>query len=744
MHHRPRNRRRLALALCLALPATVLHVTTAAHATAAPCAWMDTTKSADTRARTLLDASTLEQKMRWLVEQPAAEPQRTQFPDGVVYPAQVACAPALTYTDGPFGIRGDTGVTAFPAPIAQAASWNPSLSTAKGRAVADEAFRKRRNVFLGPGIASGRTPLNGRTSEYLGEDPLLSGDLAAAEIQGIQKGNPQAPVLSVLKHFVGNEQETDRTLSSSNIDERTLRQIYELPFEIAVKKGSPGGVMCAYNQVNGVHSCENPTLLTDHLRGTIGFGGFVVSDFWAVTSTAPSLRAGLDQELNKPTYWTPEKLRAALAAGQITTAQIDTAAFRVVRALVSAGLFDRPLPATAAANVSSAANQAVARRVAEEGGVLLKNEAAVLPLTGQRRTIAVIGPTASRTPTNGVSASTVCSATWLMPPGGPYVDCPNPVAPLDAITARAARDGGRVVFDDGSDPARAARVAASADVAVVFGYYTAGEFADLPDISLDGGGDALISAVATANPRTVAVLETGGPVLMPWLGKVKAVLQAWYPGVQQGNAIASLLWGDVNPSGKLPQTFPASLSDLPTAGSPRQYPGVLPGGGTTRPEGDQSIRQVDHAEGLKVGYRWYDSRNITPLFPFGHGLSYTTFSYGTLTVTPPRTDGRQPVKVRFLVTNTGQRAGTEVAQVYLGLPAQAGEPPRRLAGWARVTLAPNASQMVEVTLDPAAPNRPLSYWDAATDRWVTPPGRYAVQVGASSRNISLTGAFQIP
>ncbi|WP_440086005.1 beta-glucosidase [Streptosporangium sp. LJ11] len=704
---------------------------------------MDTTKSADTRARTLLDNSTLEQKMRWLVEQPAASPQQTQFPDGVLYPAQVACAPALTYTDGPFGIRGDTGVTAFPAPIAQAASWNAALSTAKGRTLADEAFRKRRNVFLGPSIASGRTPLNGRTSEYLGEDPLLSGDLAAAEIQGIQKGNPQAPVLSVLKHFVGNEQETDRTLSSSNIDERTLHQIYNLPFEIAVTKGSPGGVMCAYNQVNGVYSCENPTLLTDHLRKEMGFGGFVVSDFWAVTSTAASLKAGLDQELNKPSYWTPEKLKAALTAGQITSTQIDTAAFRVVRALISAGLFDRPLPATAAANVSTAANQAVARQVAEEGSVLLKNEAAALPLGGTKQTIAVIGPTASRTPTNGVSASTVCSATWLMPPGGTYVDCPTPVAPLDAITARAARNGSQVVFDNGSDPAKAARTAASADVAVVFGYYTEGEFADLPDISLDGGGDALISAVTAANPRTVVVLETGGPVLMPWLSKVKAVMQAWYPGVQQGNAIASLLWGDVNPSGKLPQTFPAALSDLPTAGSPRQYPGVLPGGGTVRPDGDQSIRQVDYSEGLKVGYRWYDSRNIAPLFPFGHGLSYTTFSYSTLNVTPPQTDGKQPIKVRFLVTNTGTRTGTEVAQVYLGLPAQAGEPPRRLAGWARVTLAPNTSRMVEVVVDPTAPNRPLSYWDAQADRWTTPSGQYTMQVGASSRNISLTSTFRV-
>ena len=392
-------------------------------------------------------------------------------------------------------------------------------------------------------------------------------------------------------------------------------------------------------------------------------------------STAPSLNAGLDQELNRPRFYTPANIEAALSAGTITEAEIDQAAFRVIRSAIANGLFDHPMPATPAANASTPAHLGLAQAIEEEGAVLLKNNGA-LPISGHGLKIAVIGPTASATPTNGVSAKTVCTST-----GEPNQACSNNpafTAPLDAITSRAAEDGDTVTFNDGSSLSSAAATAGAANVAVVFGYYTEGEGADRTNINLDNGGDALISAVAAANPNTVVVLETGSAVLMPWLSQVKSVLEAWYPGVKQGPALAALLFGDVNPSGKLPVTFPKATADLPTQ-TPAQYPGIFANGSTVRPPGDRtSIRQVNYTEGLNIGYRWYASQNIQPLFPFGYGLSYTSFAFDHLQVTPTTSDGSHQLLVHFRLTNTGSSAGTETAQVYLGLPSSTGEPPKRL------------------------------------------------------------------
>jgi beta-glucosidase len=534
----------------------------------------------------------------------------------------------------------------------------------------------------------------------------------------------------VMKHYVANEQETDRQTSSSNVDQRTLREIYTLPFEVAIKKGHPGGVMCSYNQVNGSYACENATTLRRILKEEIGFDGWVVTDFGArhsLTATPPSLVAGLDQELNRWRFWTPDLLKAALAAGTISEADIDDAAFRIVRAHIRAGLFDVALPAAPEAVVTSPEHQAIAREVAEKGAVLLKNDRA-LPLAGKARKIAVIGPTASNTPTDGISAASACAHT------APAVPC-TPIAPLDSITARVAASGGTVTFNDGSDPAAAAATAAAADVAIVFGYYREGEFADRPSLSLDGNGDALISAVAAANRNTIVVLQTGGPVLMPWLSSVKGVLEVWYAGEQMGPAIAALLWGDVNPSGRLTHSFPRSEADLPTAGSPRQYPGVFADGSTTRPPGSTEIRQVDYLEGLKVGYRWYDAERIKPLFPFGYGLSYTKFDYGRLHIDRPLLRAGRSLRASFRVTNTGSRTGTEVAQVYLSLPGWTGEPPKRLVGWERVTLAPGRSRTVEVEIDPDSPDHPFSYWSPRRERWRIPTGIYKVSVGKSAGEI---------
>lgn len=688
----------------------------------AGCPWMNTHLSASRRATLLLSASTLDQKLRWLDEQAANNPAQTTF-GSVAYPAQVPCTPTVVYTDGPDFVRLTSGVTVFPAQLALAASWSTPLAYAKGQAQAAEAFAARKNVILGPGVFSSRTPLDGRTPEYLGEDSLLSGELAAANINGTQAGNPGEPVMAVLKHYVANEQELNRQTSSSNLDQRTLMEVYNLPFAIALSQGSPGGVMCSYNQVNGVYMCENPLLKTA-LKGADDFGGYVVSDFGAVHSTAPSLNAGLDQELNRPVFYTPANIAAALAAGQVTQAEINDAAFRVVRAYIKADLFDHPLPATASATPATAATRAVAEQIAEHGSVLLKNDAKTLPLTASSGSIAVIGPTASNTATNGVSARTVCAEV-----GADAVPnaCPNPVAPLDAITARAAQDGLSVTYDNGADPAAAAAAAAAAKVAIVFGYAMQGEGKDRTTLALDGNGDALISAVAAANPNTIVVLETGTATTMPWLSQVKSVVEAWYPGQEQGTALARLLFGDADFSGRLPMTFPKSLADTPTS-TPAQYPGVTPAG--------SAVDQVSYSEGLKVGYKWYQAQGIQPLFPFGYGLSYSSFAYGGLSVTPV-TSGRGPVTVSVTVRNTGDKTGVATPQVYLTLPAATGEPGRRLIGFSQVTLRPGQAARVRITIDPDSAAHPLSYWNTARGSWSTLPGRYTVQVGASSADLTL-------
>lgn len=699
------------------------------------CPWMNPRESADRRADRLLASSSLGQQLRWLDEQAANNPTQTVF-SGVTYPVQVSCTPVVSYADGPDFVRGPAGVTVFPSQISLASSFDAKLAYDKGAAQADEAFRSGKNGLLAPGLHSSRTPLSGRTPDYLGEDSYLSGTLAGAAVDGIQTGNPAEPVMAVVKHYIANEQELDRQTSSSNVDGRTLREVYDLPFRIAIAQGDPAGVMCSYNQINGVYGCENPHL-NNILKQDDGFRGYVVSDFGAVHSTAPSLNAGLDQELNRPRFYTPANIEAAIDTGQVTKTQITAAAHRVVRSYIAAGLFDHPLPTTPSTSSSTPANKAVARQVAEQGSVLLKNDADTLPLNEGNKTIAVIGATASATATNGVSAATVCA----MPNFGPAVSCPNVVAPLDAIRERAAKVGAAVTFDPGTDKAKAAEVAAEADTVIVFGYALQGEGADRTTLALDGDGDALISAVAAANPNTVVVLETGTATTMPWLANVRSVVEAWYPGEQQGNALARLLYGDVNFSGKLPMTFPKSLADIPTS-TPAQYPGLV-NGQAARPTGNTAIRQVAYSEGLAVGHKWYESKGIEPLFAFGHGLSYTSFSWSDLRVTKrgSGTDGQ--LTVRFTVRNTGSTTGTATPQVYLTLPTAAAEPGKRLVAFSDVTLRPGERRTVRATVTADSPDEPLSIWNTTTHDWSIVPGNYSVSVGDAIDTIPLSATVSV-
>jgi len=700
------------------------------------CPWMDVSKTSTERANLLLAASTQSQKYRWLNEQSANTPSQTVWTaSGVTttYDAALPCTPVVVYTDGPDGIRSQTGVTAFPSPIANAATWNRALSYDKGAAIAAEGFDKRKNGVLGPGISNSRTPLAGRTPEYLGEDSLLSGLLGADITNGLQLGNPDKPVLTSIKHYVANEQELTRQTSSSNVDEQTLHQVYDLPYEVLEANSDPASVMCSYNQINGVYACENP-ILTTNLKGSdIGFTGYVVSDFGAVHSTAQALMGGLDQELNRPKFFTPALLNAALDAGTITQARIDEAAFRVVNAYISVGLFDKPLKAAAKTVATTPAHQAISQDIAEQGSVLLKNAESALPLkptSGQ--TIALIGPTASATVTGGVSAKNVCSMGAVGRSN--TMSCDGLIAPDTAITARAAQDGATVTSYLGTDPTAAAAAADAADVAIVFGYQRMGEFNDITDLHLQNGGDAVIAAVAASNAKKViVVLETGSAVEMPWLADVDGVVEAWYPGDQQGPALSRLLFGDSNFSGKLPMTFPKSLTDTPTAASAAQYPGV------TRTE-TGSIVQVDYTEGLEVGYKWYDEQNIDPLFEFGYGLSYTDFDYSDLSVSSSSNaeTGAVTATATFTVTNTGSVSGAEIPQVYLTLPDSADDPGKRLVGFDRVSLGAGKSTTVSVDVSSAAADHPFGMWDTTAHAWTNVAGNYTFSVGSSSRDLPLT------
>ncbi|MDR1512759.1 MAG: glycoside hydrolase family 3 C-terminal domain-containing protein [Propionibacteriaceae bacterium] len=756
-----------------ALAATgILYTAPAAPtASAAPdltqCPWMDTTKTAAERATILLDNSTLGQTMRWLDEQAASTPDQTVWGpgfmggDGATYEAAVACAPTVVYTDGPDVVR-HAGATLYPAPIALASSWDLGLSEAKGSAFAWESYNMGYNGIWAPGLHSGRVALSGRTPEYLGEDSLLGGSLAAAQLQGMA----EAPVVNGVKHYVANEQEANRTTSSSNISERALHEVYSLPFEIAVKDGDPNGVMCSYNQVNGAYACENP-ILNDILKDDIGFEGFVVSDFGAVHSTVPSLVNGLDMELNAPNYFAPDKLQAALDAGQITEAQIREAAYRVVKEYFAAGVFDTPLPETPATDVSTAANKAIARQMAEEGSVLLKNEGAALPLasaTGLK--VAIIGGVAGTeaewealgvepeevevtNPWTGTTSIELVFpfSTALDSCSMSGTDCSAMVSPLKSFTDRVQAAGGTVAYAGGDDVDEARAVAAAADVAIVFGYLPMSEFSDAASLSLTEDGDALIAAVAAAAPKTVAVLETGSATDMPWLGQVDAVVQAWYPGEQAGPALSALLWGDVSFSGKLPMTYPKSLAQSPTS-TTEQFPGVDPdtgeacaaGSGFPGGGGSATICQINYTEDLAVGYKWYDEFDVDPLFEFGFGLSYTTFAYSNLAVavTPKYAAGTATVTVEFDVTNSGTVAGAEIPQVYLTLPQSSDTPGKRLVAFDRIELAAGETRHVTATVSSEASDHPLSVWSETRDTWELVPGAYSVAVGSSSRDIRLS------
>jgi beta-glucosidase len=694
---------------------------------------MDASKSPDRRAHELLAAMSLDDKIT-IVHQ--AQPIWQHYGAAGYIPGNPAlCIPDLVLNDAGQGV-GDQEVhtTAFPSGIAQSASWDPALQRRLGRAIGNEAWHKGINVQLAPDVNIARVPMNGRNSEAFGEDPYLAGQTGAAEIAGIQDN----PVMATVKHYALNNHEVNRMTVSSDADERTVHEIYLPAFETAVKQAKTGSVMCSYNRVNGVYACENPTLLNGILKRELGFDGFVMSDWGGTHSTVSAANGGLDMEMDlAPGRYFGDALKTAVQSGKVPQARLDDMVVRILRPMFRIGLFEHPAaaqPAAFASNVETPEDVALAREVSEEGTVLLKNDGAILPLAGSGKRIALIGDAAGP---HGAGLSYNTGGSARVPEAEPKDDV---VSPLQGIQQRATADGDVVVYADGASTADAVAAASAADVAIVFANDAQSEGSDRPDLSLSSARactlagcaplptnqDALIEAVAQANPRTVVVLDTGGPMLMPWLGGVKGLLQAWYPGQEDGNAIAALLFGDVSPSAKLPQTFPKAMADLPTK-TAQQYPGVADTGG---------VPHARYSEGLRVGYRWYDTQGIEPLFPFGFGLSYTTFDVRGLTVKAAR-GGAIGATVGFDVANTGRRAGAEVGQVYVGLPASTGEPPKRLAGYRKLELDPGASGRVSIALD----QRAFSYWDAGRHEWRVAPGCYRVMAGRSSADLPLKGVI---
>jgi beta-glucosidase len=713
----------------LALAGMVGTTAASGGATASPCAaWMNRDKRPSQRAAALLHAMTLQDKVD-LVTGDTGNPQPS-YPNygaaGVIFANPRLCIPALVLNDGGAGI-GDMQVrtTAFPDGVNQASTWDLPLLRRYGRVLGREAFTKGVNVFLGPGVNILRDPLNGRGWEYYGEDPFLTGHAAAAIIRGVQEN----PVVATAKHYAADDQEgtTDNNFGSisNNVDRRTMQEI-ELPaFRDAVKAGV-GSIMCTSEQLNDIYACQNRQYLTGVLRGQLHFTGWVMSDWQAARSTVGSANGGMDMEMPSPQYYGPA-LERAVQQGQVSMSTLNRMVRRILFTMFRLRLFDRvPQEREKAfeANASTPASIRTAERIAEEGTVMLKDRRHILPLRGSGRRIALIGSPAS--PQGATLAEQGYGSAHVPEPGYP----PNVVSPLQAISVRAARAGDAVTYTDGSSAQAAAAAARTADVAVVFVSDVSTEGFDRPNMNPRAGTcdpvvqsgcdyssvnqNALVSAVAAANPNTVVVLQNGGPLSMPWLRHVRGVLENWYPGQVDGDSIAPILFGDFDPSGHLPETIPRRLSDGPLR-TRLQYPGVK--------------GQVDHSEGLLVGYRWYTAKHITPLFPFGFGLSYTSFRFSRLTVRS-RHEG---VIVHFEVTNTGRLRGADVAQVYVGDPPVAGEPPEQLAGFERVSLAPGQSRMVKTLVD----RRSLSYWRTATARWTLAGGCYTIMVGDSSAHLPL-------
>jgi beta-glucosidase len=638
--------------------------------------------------------------------------------------------PALLMSDAGLGVTnpgyrpGDTA-TALPSGLALAASFNPSLARISGDMIGQEARSRGFNLQLAGAINLARDPRNGRNFEYLSEDPLLSGTMAAESINGIQ----QQGVISTTKHYSLNCNETNRHWLNAVIDPDAHRESDLLAFEIAIERSQPGAVMTAYNKVNGDYAAANDVLINDVLKGAWGYRGWVMSD-WGATPSWECAVAGLDQECGAQLdalLWQSEAfgddLRAAYIDGRLPKERLSDMVQRILRSMFAVGLDGRgtvPVP-------DMDAHNEIALQIARQGIVLLTNRGALPVAPESTARIAVIGGYAQIGVPAGYGSSAVVPPggyAGVIPIGGSGLEAGLrnlyllPSSPLGEL--RKQLPNAQFQFDPGTSPAEAALAARRADIAVVFAIRSEGEGFDGADLSLPWGQDALITAVSAVNPNTVVVLETGNPVTMPWRDSVNAIVQAWYPGQAGGRAIAEIVAGRVNPSGRLPITFPVDLGQTPRPELPDH---AAPWGTPTT---------IDYFEGADVGYRWFARSGRTPMFAFGHGLSYTRFQYCDLVVT-----GGDTINASFSVVNIGNRSGADVPQLYL--TAAADEQCLRLLGFERVELVPDATCRVTIEADP----RLLGHYDGSAASWRIKPGAYSVAVGASAFALHLLAEVEL-
>ncbi len=707
-------------------------------AAAPPAPWMNQGLSPDQRADLVLAQMTQDEKLQmvhgigWGVLRAGAPvPPGDNGGAGYVEGISRLGIPGINLADSAVGVRmaalHGRYATLLPSTLGAAASWDPEAAFLYGSVIGRELRAQGYNMSIGGGVDLTREPRNGRNFEYAGEDPLLAGRMTG----NLAKGVASQQVMNDIKHYAFNDQETGRNILNVVEDKKSMRESDLLAFEIAIGISQPAGVMCSYNKVNGDWACENDYLLNQVLKKDFGFKGFVLSDWEGTHSTVKAALAGLDQEQPGIVYF-GDALKGAISDGQVPQSRLDDMVHRVLRSMFASGIVDHP-PVPAVLDPFRGRDDA--QHIAEESIVLLKNADRILPLAPSVRSIALIGSHADVGVLSGGGSAQVDA------PGGNAADPRHsgtqwgrpvyfPSSPMKSIQTHAPH--AKLTYNDGTEPQAAAAAAKSADIAIVFVNQYMSEGRDAATLSLPDGQDALVDAVAAANPHTIVVLETGGPVSMPWQSSAKGILEAWYPGIGGAQALANLLFGDVNPSGKLPVTFAKSEADLPhpqIAGLAPQSRGTV---GTA--DGASAIRKtfdVNYTEGVRFGYKWFDSEKKEPLFPFGFGLSYTTFAYSAL-----KTDAAGK-SVTFTVKNTGTRAGDEIAQVYVELPSTAGENFKRLAGWQRIPLAAGESRSVTIALDPLT----MSVFDTAKDGWTMPKGSFRVLVGPSSREAPLAATM---
>ena len=692
--------------------------------------WMNARLSPDERAAMVLKELTLDEKIDllhgmgmpgWPREVQHPEPELGNGGAGFVLGVPRLGIPFIQMSDAAYGVRSSAEngrySTAMPSNLGAAASWDTEAACTFGTVIGKDLRAQGYNMTLGGGVNITREPRNGRTFEYLGEDPILAGTL----VGHLMKCEQAQHVIGDIKHYAVNDQEAGRNEVDSIISKRAMRESDLLAFEIGVGIADPGAVMCSYNAVNGVFACENKYLLTDVLKKEWGFKGFVVSDWGGTHSTVKASAAGMDNEEPLDEFF-GAKLKAAVEAGKVSMAELDEHVRRVLRSEFATGIVDFPMQ-KGVPDIEG--NLEAAQKVEEQSAVLLKNRG-LLPLSaGAVRSIAVIGPHANEGMMSGGGSAQVDAPG--RPSAGWQAQVWFPPSPIKVLQAKFP--GVSVQFDSGADPASAAALAKNSDVAIVFAYQWESEGMDLENLSLPVKQDEIIEAVAAANPKTIVVLETGTAVTMPWVDKVGAVLEAWYAGSRGAEAVVNILSGDVNPSAKLPMTFPKSEADLPHPKLTQPGPGQTGEAAVMKTGEPKPTFTMHYDEGLKVGYKWYDAEKKAVLFPFGHGLSYTTFAYSGLKVTP----GKETT-VSFTVKNTGKRDGAEIAEVYAALPASADEPPKRLVGWNKVWLKAGESKEVSVSVDA----KYLSIYDEAADGWKLVPGGYTFMVGGSSQELPLS------